>query len=166
MKVPHQSVCPEQLRLQHSSHLLLCRVKSSVDDLIIVVLVLPPAHTIQDYFIFQISHQHINITMSAFTKLYGHTCFSDATSRQMSNTMTYNCKAFNVTKAAPYVFNVELNRPKKMNAINKGMTLKEVFNKLDRAQECRVVILSAAGKMFSSGIDSSDLSQLASIVYS
>jgi hypothetical protein len=33
----------------------------------------------------------------------------------MSNTMTYNCKAFNVTKAAPYVFNVELNRPKKMN---------------------------------------------------
>merc|ERR1712098_608716 len=32
--------------------------------------------------------------------------------------------------------------------------------------ECRVIVLSAAGKMFSSGIDLSDLSQLASIVYS
>jgi enoyl-CoA hydratase/carnithine racemase len=28
-----------------------------------------------------------------------------------------------------------------------------VFSKLERDQECRVVILSAAGKMFSSGID-------------
>ena len=48
-----------------------------------------------------------------------------------------------------------------MNAINKAMW-EEVFNKLDRDQECRVVILSAAGKMFSSGIDLSDLSHAAS----
>lgn len=41
-----------------------------------------------------------------------------------------------------------------------------MFSKLERDHECRVVILSAAGKMFSSGIDLSDLSQLASIVYS
>jgi delta(3,5)-delta(2,4)-dienoyl-CoA isomerase len=73
-----------------------------------------------------------------------------------------------VTKAAPYVFSVELNRPNKINNINKAMweEVGEVFNKLDRNQECRVVILSAGGKMFSSGIDLSDLSQLASIVYS
>ena len=31
--------------------------------------------------------------------------------------------------------------------------------------DCRVVILSAAGKMFTSGIDLSDLTQLASLVY-
>eukprot|EP00090_Calanus_glacialis_P022183 TRINITY_DN3422_c0_g1_i1.p1 TRINITY_DN3422_c0_g1~~TRINITY_DN3422_c0_g1_i1.p1 ORF type:complete len:308 (+),score=134.45 TRINITY_DN3422_c0_g1_i1:60-983(+) len=110
--------------------------------------------------------------MSVSTKLCRHLlkpkCFSYSTSRQMSDSMTYNCKALNVTKAAPYVFSVELNRPSKMNAINKGMweEVGEVFNKLDRDQECRVVILSAAGKMFSSGIDLSDLSQLASIVYS
>jgi len=86
----------------------------------------------------------------------------------MSDSMTYNCKALNVTQAAPYVFNVELNRPNKMNALNKAMweEVGEVFNKLDRDQDCRVVVLSAAGKMFSSGIDLSDLSQLASIVYS
>ena len=47
-----------------------------------------------------------------------------------------------------------------MNAINKAMW-EEVFNKLDRDQECRVVILSAAGKMFSSGIDLSDLEEVA-----
>ena len=97
--------------------------------------------------------------MSVSTKLCRHlltpTCFSYSTSRLMSNTMTYNCKALNVTKAAPYVFSVELNRPNKMNAINKAMweEVGEVFSKLDRDQECRVVILSAAGKMFSSGID-------------
>lgn len=66
------------------------------------------------------------------------------------------------------MFNVELNRPKKMNALNKVMweEIGTVFTKLDKDQECRVIVLSAAGKMFSSGIDLSDLSQLASIVYS
>jgi len=109
--------------------------------------------------------------MSATTKLCRHLLtprYSNSTSRLMSNTTTYTCKALNVTKAAPYVFSVELNRPNKMNAINKAMweEVGDVFTKLDRDQECRVVILSAAGKMFSSGIDLSDLSQLASIVYS
>ena len=37
----------------------------------------------------------------------------------------------------------------------------EVFNKLDMDQDCRVVVLSAAGKMFSSGIDLSDLEDVA-----
>jgi len=86
----------------------------------------------------------------------------------MSDTISYNCKALNVTQAAPFVFNVELNRPNKMNALNKEMweEVGEVFSKLDRDLDCRVIVLSAAGKMFSSGIDLSDLSQLASIVYS
>jgi len=81
---------------------------------------------------------------------------------------SYNCKALNVTQAAPYVFNVELNRPNKMNAMNKVMweEVGEVFTKLDRDQDCRAIVLSAAGKIFSSGIDLSDLGQLASIVYS
>ena len=50
-----------------------------------------------------------------------------------------------------------------MNAIKKAMwdEVAEVFNKLDRDQEWRVVILSAARKMFSSGIDLSDLEDVA-----
>merc|ERR1719449_286954 len=40
-----------------------------------------------------------------------------------------------------------------------------VFRQIDQDPECRVVLLSAAGKMFTSGIDLSDLTQLASVVY-
>ena len=45
-----------------------------------------------------------------------------------------------MTQAAPYVFSVELN-------INKTMWEEagELFSKLDRDQDCRVVILNAAG---------------------
>lgn len=111
--------------------------------------------------------------MSFTTKLCRHLLtpkfisFSPTT-RMMSDTVTYDCKALNVTQPAPFVFNVELSRPNKMNAMNKVMweEIGDVFTKLDRDQDCRVVVLSAAGKMFSSGIDLSDLSQLASIVYS
>merc|ERR550517_581835 len=40
-----------------------------------------------------------------------------------------------------------------------------VFRSLDRDGECRVVVLSGAGKMFSSGIDLSDFTKLGSLVY-
>jgi len=97
-----------------------------------------------------------------------HRLISLPTTRLMSESTSYECKALNVTQAAPFVFNVELNRPNKMNAMNKVLweEVGEVFTKLNRDQDCRVIVLSAAGKMFSSGIDLSDLSQLASIVYS
>jgi len=87
--------------------------------------------------------------------------------RMMSEAVNYSCKALNVTQPAPFVFGVELNRPKKMNAMNKVMweEIGDVFNKLDRDPDCRAVVLSGSGKMFSSGIDLSDLSELASIVY-
>ena len=43
--------------------------------------------------------------------------------------------------------------------------LGEVFRQIDKDPEARVVILSAAGKMFTSGIDLSDLTQLAGVVF-
>jgi len=76
-------------------------------------------------------------------------------------------KALNVTQPAPHVINVELNRPNKMNAMNNTMwgEIGEVFRRIDQDPEARVVILSAAGKMFTSGIDLSDLTQLAGVVF-
>jgi len=73
-----------------------------------------------------------------------------------------------VTVPSPFVYSVELNRPKKMNALNKEIwtEMGDVFTKLDTDPDCRVVVLSGAGRMFSSGIDLGDLTQLASIVYS
>jgi len=88
--------------------------------------------------------------------------------RTMSEGVTYNYQTLNVTQPSPYVISVEMNRPKKMNALNKEMwtEIGDVFTKLGDDENCRVVVLTAAGKMFSSGIDLADLSQLASVVYS
>jgi len=76
-------------------------------------------------------------------------------------------KAVTVMKPSDHVINVELNRPEKMNAMNNVMwgEIGQVFRTIDKDPDCRVVILSAAGKMFTSGIDLSDLTQLASLVY-
>lgn len=85
-----------------------------------------------------------------------------------SGSISYNYNSINITVPSPFVYNVEMNRPKKMNALNKEMwtEIGDAFTKLSTDPECRVVILSGAGKMFSSGIDLGDLTQLASVVYS
>jgi len=82
--------------------------------------------------------------------------------------ISYNYEALNVTVPSPFVFSVEMNRPAKMNALNKQMwtEIGDVFSKLDKDPNCRVVVLSAAGKMFSAGVDLADLNQLASIMFS
>ena len=85
-----------------------------------------------------------------------------------SETASYSeFKALNVTQPAPFVVNVELNRPSKMNAMNNTMwgEIGAVFRQIDQDPDTRVVILSAAGRMFTSGIDLSDLTQLAGVVY-
>ena len=41
----------------------------------------------------------------------------------------------------------------------------EVFRRIDKDPEARVVIISAAGKMFSSGIDLNSLMEASSVVY-
>lgn len=86
--------------------------------------------------------------------------------RNMS-AISYNYTHLNVTQPSKFVFSVELNRPKKMNALNNElwMEIGDVFDKMGQDGDCRVVILSGAGKMFTSGIDLADLSSLVSIVY-
>lgn len=82
--------------------------------------------------------------------------------------ISYDYKALNVTMPSPYVVSVEMNRPAKMNALNKEMwtEIGDVFTKLNQDPDCRVVVLSAAGKMFSAGVDLSDLTQLAGVMFS
>jgi len=79
---------------------------------------------------------------------------------------SYKYEALNITQPAPFVFSVELNRPAKLNALNQVMLteLGCVFSKLDQDPDCRVVVLSGSGAMFSAGVDLADLTQLASIV--
>lgn len=73
----------------------------------------------------------------------------------MSSSTDYTFKTLQVTSPAEFVKNVELNRPEKRNAMNTDFwaEMVECFNKLALDQDCRVVILSGAGKMFTAGLD-------------
>ncbi|KAL6434830.1 hypothetical protein ACFW04_005189 [Cataglyphis niger] len=64
-------------------------------------------------------------------------------------------KTLAVSTLKPFVYMVKLNRPEKLNAINPTMwrEFKECFEGLAFNPDCRVIILSAAGKVFCSGID-------------
>ncbi|XP_054088314.1 delta(3,5)-Delta(2,4)-dienoyl-CoA isomerase, mitochondrial isoform X2 [Zeugodacus cucurbitae] len=64
----------------------------------------------------------------------------------------------NVTTPKQFVYHVELHRPKKLNAFNKDMfvEIKKCFENLSTNPDCRVVVLSAAGKHFTAGLDLAD----------
>ncbi|XP_077888236.1 delta(3,5)-Delta(2,4)-dienoyl-CoA isomerase, mitochondrial isoform X2 [Ictidomys tridecemlineatus] len=64
-----------------------------------------------------------------------------------------------VTPAEKHILHVQLNRPDKRNAMNKAFwrEMVECFNKIAQDSGCRAVVISGAGKMFSSGIDLMDM---------
>uniref|UniRef100_A0A7N4PW58 Enoyl-CoA hydratase 1 n=1 Tax=Sarcophilus harrisii TaxID=9305 RepID=A0A7N4PW58_SARHA len=64
-----------------------------------------------------------------------------------------------VTEAGGHVLHVQLNRPEKRNAMNRAFwrEMVECFNKIAQDPGCRAVVISGAGKMFTSGIDLMDM---------
>eukprot|EP00164_Ancoracysta_twista_P001522 GFYU01001997.1.p1 GENE.GFYU01001997.1~~GFYU01001997.1.p1 ORF type:complete len:277 (+),score=69.06 GFYU01001997.1:95-925(+) len=64
-----------------------------------------------------------------------------------------------VTEVSPFVYNVELARPKALNAMNKAFwkEVPDCFGKINRDPNCRAVVLTAQGKHFSSGLDLNDM---------
>ncbi|KAG8222148.1 hypothetical protein J437_LFUL000730 [Ladona fulva] len=62
----------------------------------------------------------------------------------------------------PFVYNVELNRPDRLNAMNNKMWLEigKCFNELSAHPDCRAIVLSAAGRIFCAGIDLNDMSSM------
>ena len=70
-------------------------------------------------------------------------------------------KAFNVV-LADKVAHVVINRPEKINAMSADFwsEIIDIFRWVDNTDEVRVVVLSGAGKHFSSGIDLMMLAQL------
>ncbi|KAF9387612.1 putative enoyl CoA hydratase [Podila verticillata] len=67
----------------------------------------------------------------------------------------YTFETVKVSFPAPFVAHVELNRPKKMNAINGQMwkDIRSVFDTLKYDEDVRAIVLSGAGRAFTSGID-------------
>jgi len=68
-------------------------------------------------------------------------------------------KTLKVNKPSEWVYNVELNRPEKRNAMNTVFWAEfpKCFDEIAKDPDCRVVVVSGAGQMFTSGIDFSDL---------
>jgi len=62
-----------------------------------------------------------------------------------------------------HIVHVQINRPEKINAMNDAFwrEIVEIFQWIDETDEARVVVISGAGKHFSSGIDLMMLASLA-----
>ncbi|XP_023162021.2 delta(3,5)-Delta(2,4)-dienoyl-CoA isomerase, mitochondrial [Drosophila hydei] len=80
-------------------------------------------------------------------------------SAQAANEVSEQFKTLAISTPKPFVFHVELNRPKKLNAMNRDMWLeiKTCFETLAINPDCRAIVLSAAGKHFCAGIDLSSM---------
>ncbi|XP_057598573.1 delta(3,5)-Delta(2,4)-dienoyl-CoA isomerase, mitochondrial-like [Hippopotamus amphibius kiboko] len=66
----------------------------------------------------------------------------------------HSYESLQVTPAQKHVLHVQLNQPEKRNAMNKAFWSEMVvcFNKIAEDADCHAVVISGAGKMFTSGI--------------
>lgn len=78
----------------------------------------------------------------------------------------YEC--IQVTAPYDHVLHVELNRPEKRNAMNRDLfrEITNCFNEIANDKQCRAVVISGAGKMFSAGIDYMDMMDMMTSVVS
>ncbi|GFR86620.1 delta(3,5)-Delta(2,4)-dienoyl-CoA isomerase, mitochondrial-like [Elysia marginata] len=85
-----------------------------------------------------------------------------------SSNSGYDFKTLKVETPADFVKHVEINRPNKRNAMNANFwrEMVECFNQLAKDEDCRVVILSGAGKVFTAGLDLTDGEIFQSLVMS
>uniref|UniRef100_A0A6Q2XY42 Delta(3,5)-Delta(2,4)-dienoyl-CoA isomerase, mitochondrial n=1 Tax=Esox lucius TaxID=8010 RepID=A0A6Q2XY42_ESOLU len=67
-----------------------------------------------------------------------------------------------VSQPATSITHVELHRPEKRNAMNKAFwsEMVECFTQISGDPECRVVVVSGAGKVFTAGIDLMDMASV------
>ncbi|XP_037122999.1 delta(3,5)-Delta(2,4)-dienoyl-CoA isomerase, mitochondrial isoform X1 [Syngnathus acus] len=98
---------------------------------------------------------------SAFTTYRGFGPCSQTVVRTMSTsggpTAPYTTLA--ISRPAQTITHVELHRPNKRNAMNKAFwsEMVDCFNEISGDPDCRVVVVSGAGKVFTAGIDLMDM---------
>jgi len=88
--------------------------------------------------------------------------------RSLSTEAIESFKYLKIVEAKPFVYNVQMDREKKLNALNKQLwsELGQAFNVLGKDPDCRVIVLSGNGKSFCSGIDLKDLMALGNVINS
>lgn len=86
--------------------------------------------------------------------------------RSLSSEGMSQFKTLKIVEEKEFVYNVQMNREKKLNALNTVMWLEigEAFKLLGDDPDCRVIIFSGNGKAFCAGIDLNDLMKLGSVV--
>jgi len=86
--------------------------------------------------------------------------------RTLSTEIAESFKHLKIVEHKPFVYNVQMNREKKMNALNKQLwwEIGEAFKVLGQDPDCRVIVFSGNGKGFCAGIDLNDLMDLCSVV--
>ncbi|XP_072884976.1 delta(3,5)-Delta(2,4)-dienoyl-CoA isomerase, mitochondrial [Hemitrygon akajei] len=72
---------------------------------------------------------------------------------------SYKFESLRVMGVRDSVLHVELNRPEKRNAMNRTLwrEMVECFTQVAQDRDCRVVVISGAGPIFSAGIDLMDM---------
>ncbi|GAA6223574.1 delta(3,5)-Delta(2,4)-dienoyl-CoA isomerase, mitochondrial [Lates japonicus] len=101
------------------------------------------------------------IVRSALTKYRGLRLPSQSVVRAMSSsggpTSPYTTLA--ISHPVESITHVELHRPEKLNAMNKAFwsEMVDCFNEIAGDADCRVVVVSGAGKIFTAGIDLMDM---------
>ncbi|XP_028275150.1 delta(3,5)-Delta(2,4)-dienoyl-CoA isomerase, mitochondrial-like isoform X2 [Parambassis ranga] len=67
--------------------------------------------------------------------------------------------ALAISRPAQFITHVELHRPDKLNAMNKAFwsEMVECFDEISGDPDCRVVVVSGAGRVFTAGLDLMDM---------
>lgn len=78
---------------------------------------------------------------------------------RMNSSEPYTFETLAVSKPQEHVVQVELNRPEKRNAMNKTFwrEMVECFQQISEDTDCRAVVLTGAGKIFTAGLDLMDM---------
>ncbi|KAM7058837.1 delta(3,5)-Delta(2,4)-dienoyl-CoA isomerase, mitochondrial [Molossus nigricans] len=84
---------------------------------------------------------------------------NESTRASPSEAPHHNYQSLRVTAVQKHILHVQLNRPEKRNAMNRAFwsEMVECFNKIAQDSDCRAVVISGAGKMFTAGIDFMDM---------
>lgn len=86
--------------------------------------------------------------------------------RTMSDIARYEFETLIVTSPHDHVLHVEINRPETLNSMDKTFWRESLdcFRKIRDDRQCRAVVLSGGGRLFSSGLDLQDMQDLTSQV--
>lgn len=78
---------------------------------------------------------------------------------RMNSTQSYTFETLAVSKPKEHVIQVELNRPDKRNAMNRTFwrEMVQCFKQISDDSDCRAVVLTGAGKIFTAGLDVMDI---------